>query len=73
MLSKATAGEDSTLWVDSSWRLAARGLAVNLVEREGRIRFEINRAAAARAGLRISSQLLDLALPPGTPAGPGGS
>jgi YfiR/HmsC-like len=38
------------------------GGIINLVNREGRIRFEINAAAARRKGLRISSRLQALAL-----------
>lgn len=34
---------------------------VNFYPEENRVRFEINREAAARAGLAISSQLLKLA------------
>jgi len=45
------------------------GLMINFViDREGRIRFEINNGAAERAGLRISSKLLNLARRP--PHGP---
>ena len=40
---------------------AEQGVMVNFYPEGGRVRFEINRAAAARAGLAISSQLLRLA------------
>ena len=43
---------------------AASGLIINFVTEDDRIRFEINNAAAARAGLVISSKLLSLARPP---------
>jgi hypothetical protein len=42
-----------------------RGGIVNLVIRKNRIRLEINRAAAERAELKISSKLLQLASRPG--------
>jgi hypothetical protein len=40
---------------------AERGVMVNFYPEDNRVRFEINRAAAARAGLLIGSQLLRLA------------
>jgi hypothetical protein len=40
---------------------ARRGVAVNFFIEESKVRFEINPAAAARAGLKISSKLLRLA------------
>lgn len=40
---------------------ARRGVAVNFVIEHSKVRFEINPAAAARAGLKISSKLLRLA------------
>ena len=43
---------------------AASGFAINFVMAQDHIRFEINRPAATRAGLAISSKLMALALPP---------
>ena len=43
---------------------AASGFAINFVTAHDHIRFEINRPAAAHAGLAISSKLMSLALPP---------
>jgi hypothetical protein len=40
---------------------AARGI-INFVIRDNRVRFEIDDSAAVRSGLRISSQLLNLAV-----------
>lgn len=40
----------------------SRGGIINLVERNGHIRFEINHAAAQRAGLSVSSRILSLAI-----------
>jgi hypothetical protein len=42
----------------------ASGFAINFVMAQDHIRFEINRPAAAHAGLAISSKLMSLALPP---------
>lgn len=42
-------------------RFATRGGMINFVEVDQKIRFEINEAAAKKAGLKISSQLLRLA------------
>jgi uncharacterized protein DUF4154 len=39
------------------------GMMINLFEVDGKMLFEINRDAASRAGLKISSKLLDLAQP----------
>ena len=51
---------------------AGGGVMINLTVREGSVRFEINQAAVSRAGLRVSSQLLDLAAPAGArPLRPG--
>ena len=40
------------------------GLIINFVKVQDHIRFAINRAAAAQAGLEVSSKLLSLAMPP---------
>ncbi len=40
---------------------ATNGGVINFVSRGGKVNFEINQAAAGRAGLRISSNLLNLA------------
>jgi len=40
----------------------AQGGIINLVERQGHIRFQVNVQAAQRAGLTVSSRLLQLAL-----------
>jgi hypothetical protein len=40
---------------------AGQGVIVNFYQEENKVRFEINRDAAGRAGLAISSQLLKLA------------
>lgn len=50
------------LTVADSKGLAARGVAINFVVIDGRLRFEINRRAAERSGLQISSELLKLAI-----------
>lgn len=54
-------GDAPVLLVGESPDFARRGGAINLVLREGRVRFEINPRAAQRARLKVSAQLLDLA------------
>ena len=49
------------LTVGEADRFAENGGMINLTTREERIRFEVNPAAIARAGLKASSQLLRLA------------
>ena len=49
------------LTVGESPDFLAQGGAINFVVEGGRVRFEINQSAAERAGLRISSRLLQLA------------
>jgi hypothetical protein len=53
--------ERGLLTVGESPGFAERGGIINLVEVHGRIRFEINHKAAQRAGLVMSSRLLELA------------
>lgn len=55
-------GQRRVLTVGEGPGFASRGLAINFVIDDGKLRFEINRKAAARAGLEISSQLLKLAI-----------
>lgn len=50
------------LTVGEASGFADRGGVINLVEDRGRLRFEINRGAAERAGLKLSSRLLKLAV-----------
>ena len=50
-----------TLTVGESWAFAQAGGMINFVLEGDKVRFEVNEAAAERAGLRISSQLLKLA------------
>lgn len=50
------------LTVGEASGFADRGGVINLVEDRGRLRFEVNRRAAERAGLRLSSRLLNLAV-----------
>ena len=58
---KKTEGRN-ILTVGESRGLAERGVVLNFVVVDGRLRFEINRRAADRAGLQISSELLKLAI-----------
>jgi hypothetical protein len=54
-------GAASILTVGETSGFASRGLMVNFVTEESKVRFEINERAAQRAGLKISSKLLRLA------------
>lgn len=54
-------GSRNVLTVSDSPGLAARGVAINFVVIEGKLKFEINTATLKRAGLQASSQLLKLA------------
>ena len=53
-------GNSSVLTVSETERFAQIGGIINFTTIENRIRFEINRAAAERVGLKISSRLLSL-------------
>jgi hypothetical protein len=53
--------EKHILTIGDSPGFAENGGIINLIEREGKIRFEISTKAAKAAEIRISSQLLDLA------------
>lgn len=54
-------GNSPVLTLGDTDGYAERGVMVNFYREENRVRFEINREAAARARLGISSQLLKLA------------
>jgi hypothetical protein len=54
-------GKSPVLTVGEPSGFARSGGAIGLVVRDGRVAFEINPAAAARAGLTVSSKLLRLA------------
>lgn len=54
--------ERGMLTVGEAPGFLARGGVINLVEFRGRMRFQVNREAAERAGLVLSSRLLRLAL-----------
>jgi len=51
----------STLTIGETEGFATRGGIINIVVRENRLHFEVNRRAAEQAGLTISSKLLDIA------------
>jgi hypothetical protein len=67
----AAVGRRPILTVGDDEPFRQAGGIINFVLRESRVRFQIDRAAAERAGLKVSSQLLELAeaVPPGGPAG----
>ncbi len=54
--------EPGLLTVGETPGFLEHGGIINLVEVQGRIRFEINQEAAKRAGLTVSSRLLRLAM-----------
>jgi hypothetical protein len=56
----ATVANSGVLTVSETERFAQIGGIINFTTVENRIRFEINQAAAERAGLKISSKLLSL-------------
>ncbi len=56
-----TRGTD-ILTVGESEGLAARGLAINFVERDGTIKFEMSERALKEARIQVGSQLLKLAI-----------
>lgn len=56
----AAVAKSSVLTVSETDRFAQIGGIINFITTENRIRFEINQAAAARVGLKISSKLLSL-------------
>jgi hypothetical protein len=58
----ARLAEKPILTVSDGESLADRGVMLGLTLREGRVRFEVNLISAKRAGLRLSSQLLKVAV-----------
>lgn len=54
------------LTIGESKQFAERGGIINFVTEADKVRFEINREAAAQASVRLSAQLLKLAMPPQT-------
>ena len=58
----AAARPMNLLTVSDMKRFAERGGAIGLVPQEGRIRFEVNRSAAERSHLQLSSELLKIAV-----------
>jgi hypothetical protein len=54
-------GRQATLTVGDVKGFARRGGMINLTKQGNRMRFEINREATERVGIRLSSQLLKLA------------
>jgi hypothetical protein len=57
----AALGDAPVLTVSEAPQMAERGVMINLVMKDERVRFEINLAAAERAGLRVSSKVLKYA------------
>jgi YfiR/HmsC-like len=61
----------SVLTVSDAQRFAEAGGVVQITVEEDRVRFSVNREAAARAGLQISAKLLTLSHVISTAGGPG--
>ncbi len=57
----AKLADQPILTVGDTPQFAVRGGVIGLIKREGEIHFEVNRAAAARAHVQLSSKLLRLA------------
>jgi hypothetical protein len=55
-------GDRSVLTISDAVGVADRGVGINFVVVEGKLKFEVNRQALKRAGLRASAQLLKLAI-----------
>lgn len=55
-------GKAPVLVIGDTPGFSRRGGGINLVIRNNKVRFEINRKAIERVGLKVSSELLDLAI-----------
>lgn len=51
-----------TLIVTEDKNMAAKGSCINIVERDQKIKFEMNETAIKKAGLKVASQLYELAI-----------
>jgi hypothetical protein len=51
------------LTVGDHERFAHRGGMINFLKRDGKVRFEVNTAAVAAGGLKVSAKLLQVAIP----------
>jgi YfiR/HmsC-like len=58
----AAVGNRGVLIVGESKGFTGRGGMINFVLRDNHVRFEVNPAAAARAGIKVSSKMLQLAI-----------
>ena len=61
LASIAAASEQGLLTVGESCNPTAEGMIINFTVEDGKVRFEINRDAAERSNIRLSSRLLSLA------------
>lgn len=55
-------GSNNILIVAEDVNMAAKGSGINIIEREQRMKFEMNEAAIKKSGLKVSGQLYDLAI-----------
>jgi len=58
----AKVGSNSTLIIGEFPGLANLGAAINFVNQDGKLVFQLNEAAVKRQGLKVSSQLVELSL-----------
>ncbi len=55
-------GSESTLIISDKPGLAGNGAAIDFMEKDGKLGFEINQQSFSKHGLNVNSQLVDLAL-----------
>lgn len=67
----ALAEKSGVLTVGDTEGYAYAGVMINMVLRAATVRFEVNRQAAEKAGLRLSSQLMELSIKPQKPESDG--
>ena len=54
--------QSETLIVTEDKNMAAKGSCINIVEKDQKIKFEMNETAVKKAGLKVASQLYELAI-----------
>lgn len=54
--------QSETLIVTEDKNMGVKGAGINIIEKDHRMKFEINDAAVKKSGLKVASQLYDLAI-----------
>ena len=54
--------QNETLIVTEDKNMAARGSCINIVEKDQKMKFEMNETALKKAGLKVANQLYELAI-----------